>query len=140
MRVLVVDDDRDIRSSLRMILEDEGYGVVEADDGSDALALLSANDEPFIVVLDNKMKQMDGTLLLQVIAQQPMLALHRAFILVTGVNRPEELAAPYMAQLPMSVVDKPFNLVDFIAAVRQAEESITAPVIATDPPDADALQ
>jgi len=57
--VLVVDDEGDIRSSLRMILEYEGYGVAEASSGEEALAKLE-NDRPDAVLLDIKMPRMDG--------------------------------------------------------------------------------
>ena len=57
--VLVVDDEASIRESLRMILEYEGYGVEEAENGSQALARV-ADGAPDAVVLDIKMPEMDG--------------------------------------------------------------------------------
>ncbi len=57
--VLVVDDEESIRESLRMILEYEGYGVEEAETGSQALARV-ADRPPDAVVLDIKMPEMDG--------------------------------------------------------------------------------
>jgi two-component system nitrogen regulation response regulator NtrX len=57
--VLVVDDESDIRSSLRMILEYEGYAFVEAGSGEDALARL-AQEPPDAMILDIKMPRMDG--------------------------------------------------------------------------------
>jgi two-component system nitrogen regulation response regulator NtrX len=58
-RILVIDDERAIRSTLREILEYEGYQVEEAIDGPSGLELL--NKETFDVVLcDIKMPQMDG--------------------------------------------------------------------------------
>ena len=58
-RVLVVDDDPDIRGALRMILEYEGYTVAEAADGQQALAELDAGTIA-AVLLDIKMPGMDG--------------------------------------------------------------------------------
>jgi two-component system nitrogen regulation response regulator NtrX len=57
--VQVVDDEDDIRSSLRMILEYEGMEMMEAASGPDALAQL-ATAEPDVVLLDIKMPRMDG--------------------------------------------------------------------------------
>ncbi len=57
--VLVVDDERAIRDSLRMILEYEGYGVLEAGSGAQALSLV-AQSSPDAVVLDIRMPEMDG--------------------------------------------------------------------------------
>src|SRR5262245_50134964 len=57
--VLVVDDESDIRSSLRMILEYEGYGFAEASSGEEALAKLES-ERPDALVVDIKMPRMDG--------------------------------------------------------------------------------
>ena len=57
--VLLVDDERSIRESLRMILEFEGYKVEEAASGSEALTRV-AERAPDAVVLDIKMPEMDG--------------------------------------------------------------------------------
>ena len=57
--VLVVDDERTIRDSLRMILEYEGYRVEEAGSGSEAMVAV-ANVNPEAVILDIKMPEMDG--------------------------------------------------------------------------------
>ncbi len=57
--VLVVDDERTIRDSLRMILEYEGYRVEEASCGSEAMVAV-ANVNPEAVILDIKMPEMDG--------------------------------------------------------------------------------
>ena len=63
-RVLVVDDESAIRDSLRMILEYEGYGVVEAATGESALAEVR-RQAPDAVVLDIKMPEMDGLAVLK---------------------------------------------------------------------------
>jgi len=57
--VLVVDDESDIRSSLRMILEYEGYELAEGASGEEALRRLES-DRPDAVLLDIKMPRMDG--------------------------------------------------------------------------------
>ncbi len=57
--VLVVDDEKSIRESLRMILEYEGYRVEEASSGPQALAKV-AEGAPDAVLLDIKMPEMDG--------------------------------------------------------------------------------
>jgi two-component system nitrogen regulation response regulator NtrX len=57
--ILVVDDERDIRASLRMILEYEGMATIEAASGPEALEMLARHDAD-AVVLDIKMPRMDG--------------------------------------------------------------------------------
>ena len=59
--VLVVDDDRDIRDVLTDALEAEGYRVVTAADGEEALTWLrSGVERPCIILLDLMMPRMDG--------------------------------------------------------------------------------
>ena len=59
MRVLVVDDDPDVRDSLRRSLTFEGYQVTEAADGAQALGVIAAA-RPDIVVLDLQMPVLGG--------------------------------------------------------------------------------
>ncbi|WP_205665259.1 response regulator transcription factor [Caldimonas tepidiphila] len=58
--VLVVEDDRDIRESLVMILEHEGYVVAAAADGQEALDWLGRGQEPELILLDLMMPRVDG--------------------------------------------------------------------------------
>jgi CheY-like chemotaxis protein len=58
--VLVVDDDREIRESVRQVLEDEGFEVATARDGGEALAYLRSFPRPGLVLLDLSMPSMDG--------------------------------------------------------------------------------
>jgi DNA-binding response OmpR family regulator len=58
-RVLVVDDDADIRGLLRQLLERAGYAVVEAADGREGLRALYASS-PDLVLLDVSMPELDG--------------------------------------------------------------------------------
>ena len=60
MKVLVVDDERAVRDSLRRALELEGYDVELAVDGADALHRLEANGQPDAVILDVLMPGVDG--------------------------------------------------------------------------------
>ncbi|MBX5481706.1 MAG: response regulator [Myxococcaceae bacterium] len=58
-RILIVDDDPDWRSALRLMLDDLGYDSVEAASGEEALLLLE--QEPFrIVLLDMNMPGLSG--------------------------------------------------------------------------------
>ncbi|HTH01007.1 MAG TPA: sigma-54 dependent transcriptional regulator [Vicinamibacterales bacterium] len=58
-RILVIDDEAEIRRSVRMILEYEGYEVIEASSGPEGLTL-AEREAPDLVFLDIKMPGMDG--------------------------------------------------------------------------------
>src|ERR671912_2954409 len=63
-RILVVDDEAEIRRSVRMILEYEGYDVLEASSGPEGVAL-AERESPDLIFLDVKMPGMDGLEVLQ---------------------------------------------------------------------------
>lgn len=57
--VLVVEDDPDIRLLLRTVLESEGYGVVEAATGSEAVSV-AAETRPRLILMDISLPLLDG--------------------------------------------------------------------------------
>lgn len=58
-KILVADDEQSIREILRIYLENEGYDVIEAEDGADALRKIEL-DKPDLVLLDIMMPILDG--------------------------------------------------------------------------------
>lgn len=58
-KILVVDDDPDIRTVLTALLESRGYQVVSASDGKEGLDTLKA-EKPDLMILDLLMSEMDG--------------------------------------------------------------------------------
>jgi CheY-like chemotaxis protein len=58
--VLLVEDDSAVRNATSELLEDEGFSVVTASDGRDALDLLRAGLRPAVIVLDVMMPRLDG--------------------------------------------------------------------------------
>ena len=59
--ILIVEDDPDIRENLHMLLEGEGFSVLDASNGQQALDLLrSGTCSPALVFLDMMMPVMDG--------------------------------------------------------------------------------
>lgn len=58
-RILIVDDDRDVRRVLRRVMEADGHTVVECPDGRDALRAMT-EEQPDLVITDVYMPEMDG--------------------------------------------------------------------------------
>jgi CheY-like chemotaxis protein len=59
-RILVVEDDADVRGALAVVLESQGYDVVEAGDGHEALRRLRSGASVCLILLDIFMPGMDG--------------------------------------------------------------------------------
>jgi len=103
-RILVVDDDRDARESLVDALATEGYLVLEAEDGEQALALLRSGRRPALILLDLMMPRTDGATFRR--AQMTDASLARIpVVVVTAYEISEEhasalRAAAYLAKPP----------------------------------------
>lgn len=72
-KILVVDDDEDIRNMVQLVLELEGYQVVTANDGQHALDLIRERGKPALILLDLMMPRMSGEDFLQVREGVPAL-------------------------------------------------------------------
>lgn len=78
MKLLVVDDELEIRRVLRLLLESKGYEVLEAPDGAQALTAVSATPDIDLVIMDIMMPDMDGvetTRRLRTLSDVPVLFL-----------------------------------------------------------------
>ncbi|HVJ22216.1 MAG TPA: response regulator [Polyangiaceae bacterium] len=75
--ILLVDDEEEMRAELRVALEDEGHAVVEANDGQEALVLLTSGriPEPHLIILDLNMPVMTGWEFLSIIEGYHRLSL-----------------------------------------------------------------
>src|SRR5262245_22199835 len=74
--ILIVDDDDDIRAEMRALFEDEGYSVLEAADGMDALEVLHSSSAKSIcaLVLDLRMPRLSGWELIDVLRSDQALS------------------------------------------------------------------
>lgn len=124
--VLVVDDDRSIRETLRCVLEDEGYAVLEAADGMAALDALRSSPSPAVVLLDLMMPRLDGVGVLNAVARDRRLASQNAYIVITANRyRLDRQANHLLADLQVPVVPKPFDMDALLDAVALAARRIT---------------
>lgn len=60
MRILIAEDDWTTRSMLAAVLKKNGYDVVEAEDGAEALHVLQGDNAPRLAILDWMMPELDG--------------------------------------------------------------------------------
>jgi two-component system nitrogen regulation response regulator NtrX len=116
--ILIVDDDAQIRSLLRTVLEAEGYAVRHAADGAEAAGLI-ADDAPDLVVTDIFMPEADGFEVLAVIKKSyPDIPV----IVVSGSQVTPNVDFLHLAGRlgAHSILHKPFRPRELIAAVERA--------------------
>lgn len=113
-KILVVDDDRAIRSTLKEILEYEKYSVTDAPDGMEALELVK-NDQFEVILLDIKMPRMDGLEVLEEIlkiSDTPVVMISGHGTIETAVEAIKKGAYDYIA--------KPLDLNRLLITIRNA--------------------
>jgi len=89
-RVLLVDDDPDVREATRDALADEGYEMIEAADGQAALNYLRGNPPPHLVLLDWNMAPMNGAQFMEEVAKDPYLSTIPVILLTADVRAPDK--------------------------------------------------
>lgn len=112
-KVLVVDDEADIRTYLSAVLTKHGYEVVTASDGNKALET-ARTEKPDLICLDLQMPNQTGTGFYRNLSRDKDLAT-TPVIVVSGLAG-RELAV----REPAAVFDKPIDPDEFIAAVEAA--------------------
>jgi CheY-like chemotaxis protein len=113
LRVLIVDDEADIRATVSAMLEIEGYAVAEAANGADALVAVES-DPPDLILLDMRMPVLDGW----GFAAELRRRRHGIPIVVMTAARD---AARWAGEIQAAAfVAKPFGYDDLLAAVEQA--------------------
>jgi len=123
--VAVIEDDEGIRETLRFMLEDEGYRVVEAVDGVTGCDLLRNSTERLIAVVDHKMPRMDGCDVLELAANDEQMRAQHIFIFVTASpRRAEEDCGEALAELDVPLVPKPFELDELLGVVADAAKRL----------------
>ncbi len=112
-RILVVDDDPDVREALQLLLERRGYEVCTAGNGVEALEELE-HDRPRLILLDLMMPVMSGPQFLKILRADPRFS-DLPVLLVTAW--PAEAATMAGAQ---GVVSKPVNIHELSAMIEHA--------------------
>jgi CheY-like chemotaxis protein len=119
--VLVADDETDLRETLRMLLEGEGYIVSEAADGQQALDAIRASAASMVVLLDVLMPLRSGVEVLSDVMVDPALAARHAYLLFTADSRTAvDMAAGLFAGMAVTLVKKPFDIDDLLREVASA--------------------
>ncbi|PRD47061.1 sigma-54-dependent transcriptional regulator [Sphingobacterium haloxyli] len=114
--ILIIDDERPIRSSLRDILEYEDYKVLDVDNGFDGLAILK-KEKIDLVLCDIKMNKMDG---MEVLTEAQDIC-DTPFIMISG-HGTIETAVEAARKGAFDFLEKPLDLNRLLITVRNALE------------------
>jgi CheY-like chemotaxis protein len=117
---LLADDEDDVRSILKMMLEVRGWRVLECDDGED-VARLAVEHMPDVIVLDVMMPHVNGFEAFRQLRLDHRTG-HIPIIMLTAVNdfelgtqhTAESLAAQYHVQAPEAFFEKPLNSIAMV--------------------------
>lgn len=109
-RVVVVDDDDDVREVLELLLEDQGYEVRSARNGLEGMAAFH-EVEPHVVILDLMMPVMSGWDMIEALRAGPP----HVPVIVLSASHPQPIGPPIVANVP-----KPVDIDRLLSAVAGA--------------------
>jgi len=120
-RVLVVDDEPDVRTVVRMTLEKAGYDVLEAEDGEKAIEAINAGENRLVldaVICDIRMPKINGV---EAIAYFQREYPHVPLLVLTAFPN-TDMAVSFMGQGVVEYLVKPVEAERLKAAVAKAME------------------
>ena len=120
MKILIIDDERSIRNSLKEILADEGYDVEVAENGAQGCEM--AEKEKYSVIFcDIKMPQMDGMEVLDKFAQ---MGIDSAVIMISG-HGDIDTAVECIKKGAFDFIQKPLDLNRILITIKNATEKVS---------------
>lgn len=116
-RVLVVEDNSDMREFLARVLSMQGYDFLEAADGEEGLHM-ARTQSPSLILMDISLPALDGFEATRLLKQDPAMR-HIPIIAVTAHARPADEQRALDAGCD-GYLSKPYSLRDFLTMVEQA--------------------
>ena len=114
-KILIIDDERPIRSTLREILEFEKFKVDDAEDGKTGFELIKKNKYD-IILCDIKMPKMDG---IEVLEESMKIGIETPFVMISGHGN-VETAVEAIKKGAFDFIQKPLDLNRILVTLRNA--------------------
>jgi len=114
--ILLVDDEEDILTYLKLILQEYDYDVITARNGKKALKTLEESEKvPDLIISDIKMPIMDGYEFFETVSSNPKY-FHIPFIFLSALNEPEDIRLGKLLGVDDYLV-KPMNKEDLLVTI-----------------------
>ena len=120
MRILIIDDERSIRNSLKEILVDEGYEVDTAEDGAVALEMVD-KEKYSVIFCDIKMPGMDG---IEVLDKMIQAGIDAAVVMISG-HGDITTAVECIKKGAFDYIPKPLDLNRILITIKNATEKVS---------------
>jgi two-component system nitrogen regulation response regulator NtrX len=114
-KILVIDDEPDIQSTLRMILEYEGYRYVSALNGPDGIQIIE-EEHPDVIFLDIKMPNMDGSEVFDILKNKGLVS---PVIMISG-HASVSTAVDFIKRGAFDFLEKPLEREKLLVVLRNA--------------------
>ncbi len=120
MKILIIDDERSIRNSLKEILADEGYDVDVAENGVQGCAMVD-KEKYSVIFCDIKMPEMDG---MEVLDKMTEMGVDSAVIMISG-HGDIETAVECIKKGAFDFIQKPLDLNRILITIKNATEKVS---------------
>ena len=120
MKILIIDDERSIRNSLREILADEGYDVDVAEDGAQGCAMVE-KEKYSVIFCDIKMPGMDGV---EVLDRMIEMCVDAAVVMISG-HGDINTAVECIKKGAFDFIPKPLDLNRILITIKNATEKVS---------------
>ena len=120
MKILIIDDERSIRNSLKEILADEGYDVDVAENGAQGCAMVD-KEKYSVIFCDIKMPEMDG---MEVLDRLSQMGVDSAVIMISG-HADIGTAVECIKKGAFDFIQKPLDLNRILITIKNATEKVS---------------
>lgn len=120
MKILIIDDERSIRNSLKEILADEGYEVDVAENGATGCAMVD-KEKYSVIFCDIKMPEMDG---MEVLGRLIEMGIDSAVVMISG-HGDIDTAVECIKKGAFDFIQKPLDLNRILITIKNATERVS---------------
>ena len=116
-KIMIIDDDPDVLTSLEQILKKQGHKVISVDDGYDCFKILKRGEKPHLIILDIMMPVVSGWEVQRRLEEHPDWC-NIPIVFLTG--RTTDTARDMCKKYGIDYIEKPFDVEDLKKRIDKA--------------------